>query len=129
TGGQVLDLALTVGDEDGLDVVGVPEVALGALVQGGLVDGEAHALLGQDDALGAPGVGLDVCVGAFDLGERANEHGGVLPVDGPGQGFCAGVRCPAQTVGPPSGAGGPTEERSQAASASSTAASMMSRPR
>src|SRR5690625_165828 len=97
--GQILDLALAVGDEDGLDVVGVPEVALGALVQGGLVDGEAHALLGQDDALGAPGVRLDVGVGVLDVGERANEHG----VSFRWWSWVRGApgRAPAQTVGPP----------------------------
>src|SRR5699024_1517455 len=74
-GGRVLALALTVRDEHGLDVIGVPDVVLAAVVQRALVHREALTSLGQDGALGAPVLRLDVVVSVGDLVERANEHG------------------------------------------------------
>src|SRR5699024_4693672 len=75
-GREVDDLPFALGDEDRFDVVGVPEVVVGAGLQRGLVDGEAHLLPGQDDALAAPVLGLDVILGTGDVIHGANEHVG-----------------------------------------------------
>src|SRR5699024_9832413 len=74
-GGEVLDLTFTVGDEHGLDVVGVPEEVVGPCVQRGLVHGEPDTLTCEDDALAAPVLGLDVILGVGDVVEGANDHG------------------------------------------------------
>src|SRR5699024_7588003 len=76
-GGEVDDLPFALGDEDRFDVVGVPEVVVGAGLQRGLVDGEAHLLPGQDDARTAPVFGLDVILGTGDVIHGANEHVGI----------------------------------------------------
>jgi hypothetical protein len=86
-------------------------------VHGGLVEREAHALLGEQDALGAPVLGLDVRVGVGHVVDGTNEHVLIfLPmgVD------AAGSRHGAEVCG---------ATWSQMSRAASTDSSMMSRPR
>src|SRR5690606_15610193 len=70
----VVELALTLDDPDGLDVVGVPEVVDRPGVEDGLVQREPDAVAGEHDALAAPVLGLDVAIGPGDLVESTDDQ-------------------------------------------------------